>query len=433
MKVALATTGTRGDFQPYIALGQKLLVQGHSPTLLAPKEAQPLADQVGIPMRVIEPSFQTLIANAPVNVFELGDSEAFTRVMTELIVQNTGTWCRSYQEQFPDCDVLVSHPLVAPAINMAVARQVPVALGFPYPKLATNQYPGVTRSRLTFVPGVSQFLARRNDFARKHYLEQIRSVLNDWRVRELGLEPLEPGDPWVTNSRAQTAHMFAYSRHLRGQLINAPEGAVTTGPWVMSEARWMPSDQTKEYISNTRGSLAVITAGSITGTQEATDHTGTCIAAARAAGFIPLVLDGEAQGESLVDGVLVLPSAPHGQLLPSAAVLVHHGGAGTTHAACRAGVPSVTTPNNFDQKLWADTLYDHGVSPQPVPMAQLTEARLRTALQRARNPDMKHRAIVLGKLIYSEGGTGTAVRYLEAMCRGHETPPPDVNDAVTRY
>jgi UDP:flavonoid glycosyltransferase YjiC (YdhE family) len=49
--------------------------------------------------------------------------------------------------------------------------------------------------------------------------------------------------------------------------------------------------------------------------------------------------------------VFVAEALPHDWLFPRTAAAVHHGGAGTTAAALRAGVPSVVVPFMADQPV----------------------------------------------------------------------------------
>ncbi|NIW49113.1 MAG: glycosyltransferase, partial [Gammaproteobacteria bacterium] len=62
---------------------------------------------------------------------------------------------------------------------------------------------------------------------------------------------------------------------------------------------------------------------------------------------------------------------PHQWLFPRMATIVHHGGAGTTAAALRAGVPSVIVPYFADQPFWARHVHQQGASPPPIPQAEL--------------------------------------------------------------
>ncbi len=84
------------------------------------------------------------------------------------------------------------------------------------------------------------------------------------------------------------------------------------------------------------------------------------------------------------DNVYFLESAPHDWLFPRMAAIVHHGGAGTTAAALRAGKPSFVVPYMSDQPFWASRLFDLGVAPHAVPHNQLTADSLARDHQRHR-------------------------------------------------
>jgi sterol 3beta-glucosyltransferase/vancomycin aglycone glucosyltransferase len=112
--------------------------------------------------------------------------------------------------------------------------------------------------------------------------------------------------------------------------------------------------------------------------------------------------------------VLRLTRAPHEQILPHCAFSVHHGGAGTTHAALAAGRPCIVVPYAVDQMYWGQTLARLGVAPPPLPRHQLTGQRLaqrmRTLLH---NPQAEQTAQRLGQQLRAEDGITTAVRWVE--------------------
>src|SRR5262249_38622860 len=74
---------------------------------------------------------------------------------------------------------------------------------------------------------------------------------------------------------------------------------------------------------------------------------------------------------------------PHAQLFPHVAAVVHHGGAGTTAAALRAGVPQVVVPHMADQFYNAHRLCTLGLAPQGIPIKRLTAERLGDAIAAA--------------------------------------------------
>ena len=106
----------------------------------------------------------------------------------------------------------------------------------------------------------------------------------------------------------------------------------------------------------------------------------------------------------------MIDSVPHAWLFPRVAAVVHHGGAGTTAAGLRAGVPTIVIPFFGDQPFWGRRVADLGVGPQPIPRKKLTADKLAQALhQAATDAAMRRRAADLGATIQAEDGVACAV------------------------
>jgi UDP:flavonoid glycosyltransferase YjiC (YdhE family) len=117
--------------------------------------------------------------------------------------------------------------------------------------------------------------------------------------------------------------------------------------------------------------------------------------------------------QSSTHPVYFVESIPHDWLLPRTVAVVHHGGAGTTAAGIRAGIPSILIPIGADQRLWAYRVETLGVGPAPIPRSQLTAERLAKAITQAvTDQAMRQRAATLGEKICSEDGVGEAVRII---------------------
>jgi UDP:flavonoid glycosyltransferase YjiC (YdhE family) len=138
----------------------------------------------------------------------------------------------------------------------------------------------------------------------------------------------------------------------------------------------------------------------------------------RRAGVRALVSRGWAQLEPTAappPDVLFIGPEPHAKLFPRCAAVVHHGGAGTTHAAARAGVPQVVMPQLLDQHYWAERLRVAGVTPgsvgryrrNPQPLARA----LRACVDRS---DIRERALALADRI-STDGLGRTCELLERI------------------
>ena len=116
--------------------------------------------------------------------------------------------------------------------------------------------------------------------------------------------------------------------------------------------------------------------------------------------------------DDLPDTVLPIGEVPHAWLFPRVAAVIHHGGAGTTASAFRAGVPQVIVPHIADQPYWGRRVHELGVGPAPLRRKDLTVDALNAAVSAALRPEASSAAYDLGTRIRAEDGVGDAVRIL---------------------
>ena len=110
----------------------------------------------------------------------------------------------------------------------------------------------------------------------------------------------------------------------------------------------------------------------------------------------------------------MVDSVPFSWLFPRVAAVVHHGGAGTTSAGLRAGVPSIVIPFFADQPFWGQRVAALGVGPAPIPRKKLTAERLAQAIHTAvTDQAMRQRAADLGVKIQAEDGVARAVTIIQ--------------------
>lgn len=108
---------------------------------------------------------------------------------------------------------------------------------------------------------------------------------------------------------------------------------------------------------------------------------------------------------SLPENIFIAGEEPHGKLFPKMRAIVHHGGAGTTSTASRAGVPQITTPHVLDQYYWTNRLETLGVSPGGIKKHQFNVKTLTSRLKEAlENEDIIKSAKDLGYKLKDRNG-----------------------------
>jgi UDP:flavonoid glycosyltransferase YjiC (YdhE family) len=113
--------------------------------------------------------------------------------------------------------------------------------------------------------------------------------------------------------------------------------------------------------------------------------------------------------------VLPISDAPHQRLFPQMVAVVHHGGAGTTTAAARAGIPQVIVPHMLDQFYWARRVEVLGLGPGMLHLGAVTADTLAARITAATAPVFAARAADLGTRAASRDGVPLAVEYLERL------------------
>ena len=127
-------------------------------------------------------------------------------------------------------------------------------------------------------------------------------------------------------------------------------------------------------------------------------------------GFPQALLEGLGESDRFYGG----EGIPHAWLFPRMRFVLHHGGAGTTGAALRAGVPSTAAPFSADQAFWARRILHMGLGPPAPPALRLTLSRLKAIIDRAlTEPSFASRAHQMSESVRREDGVSLALRCIE--------------------
>ena len=194
---------------------------------------------------------------------------------------------------------------------------------------------------------------------------------------------------------------------------------VQTGAWILPDERPLPAELVAFLDAGTPpvyvgfGSMPM---------RASKDVARVAIEAIRAQGRRVVVARGWAD-LALIDDrddCFVVGEVNQQALFGRVAAVVHHGGAGTTTTATRAGAPQVVVPQMADQPYWAGRVADLGIGAAhdgPTPTFESLSAALRTAL----TPETRARATAVAGTIRTDGATVAAKLLLDAVSR--ERPP----------
>lgn len=400
MRALLAAVGTRGDVQPALALALELRKLGHAVRLCISPNFVEWARSVGLEAVAMGVEMR-MPANASGTIPKLTaeDLRRLRESMPDLITDQFETIGAAAD----GCDVIVggnAHQYAAPSIaehagiGCVTAVYAPVAL--PSPELAPPPMPGQT---IGTAPPASIEEQWRN--AARAWNERALERINRNRAR-LSMEPIDDVLDYVL-----TDHTWLAADAALAPVPATPRREIfQTGAWVLADSTPLPSDL-EAFLESSEPPIFV-GFGSMPATGDATRRL---IAAARAEGRRIIVSRGWAD-VGLIDDApdcIVVGDVNHDVLFPRVAAVVHHGGAGTTAAAARAGVPQVITPMFSDQSYWASRIVDLKVG-ATTPHTTMTEASLRGALREVLDPAVVVRARTLARHVGWDGAEIAARR-----------------------
>lgn len=417
MRISLIAFGTRGDVQPIIALGMGLCAAGHNAQVVAGKDFGDWVRAHGLEFAPLSFSIKDMMqSEGGVAWVEARSQPEELRQMKALFAKVGLQGCHDIENAIQGRDLVIggltSDFAAASACEKFGIRYMGAALQPMYPTRAPWA---------TVLPfwnfGESPLNTLAGKVAGRFLFGVFADVMRAYRA-ELKLPQWSYGAYYTRLSR--TPGLCGFSRHVVPPPADYPSSLKVTGYWFLDdEPGWQPPPDLTAFLE--RGKPPVyIGFGSMT-SGDARAKSNAVMSAILQSGQRAVVLRGWA---GLADGaqtgkdVYFLQSAPHAWLFPRMAGVVHHGGAGTTAAAFRAGAPQFVIPHFADQPFWARRAHELGVSVKPVDKFKLNAASLADGITALVNtPSLRENAARLGNLIRAEDGVGAAVAEIEKFCQ----------------
>jgi sterol 3beta-glucosyltransferase len=365
LRITCLTIGSRGDVQPYIALCKGFIAEGHKPRIATHSEFKGWIEGHGIEFAPVagDPAelMRICVENGMFTYSFLKEASSTFRGWIDELLSSAWEACQG-------SDILIESPSAIAGIHVAEALQIPYFRAFTMPWTRTRAYPHafvVPEHKMGGAYNYITYVMFDNVF-----WKAIAGQVNRWRKKELGLsrtnlEKMQPNKvPFLYNfSPSVVVPPLDYSDWIR-----------VTGYWFLDEGQnFQPPKVLTDFIAKARKDgkkLVYIGFGSIVVSDSAA-LTKTIVKSVLKADVRCILSKGwsdrldkkDASEPEIVlpDEILQIKSAPHDWLFTQVDAAAHHGGAGTTGASLRAGLPTIIKPFFGDQFFFGSRVEDLGV------------------------------------------------------------------------
>lgn len=413
--ITILCSGSRGDFQPYIALAQRLKQKGQAVRIAGGKSFEdfvrgygvdfyPFAadiDTVGVDPKLLE------VAGASDNPLKM--LLAFNKMKDYGIymIEDSVRACEGNE-------LIVYHPGCTAGYFAARQMGIPAVLAAPFPLHRTKEHLSVILYGKANANALNITLSY-TMLQSMLWMVAAGSIKPFWK-QKYGRLPEGFGKPFE-NTSAMYPAIVSCSNHVFSRPKDWGPHIHQEGYWFTQEPEnYTPPPALASFLQAGKKPV-YIGFGSMTMTQATEDLHRIAVSALQKTGQRG-VLSGLGDSTGLPEGMLAIDSIPHTWLFANMAAVCHHGGAGTSAAGFRAGVPSAIVPFSNDQFAWAHRAYDLGVGAKPVYRKHLNADNLARAIEAALQKEVAERAAALGEEIRAEKGAESCAEVILGCLKG---------------
>ncbi|KAJ3130493.1 hypothetical protein HK098_000067 [Nowakowskiella sp. JEL0407] len=429
LRIVILIVGSRGDVQPFIALGQELQKKGHRVRLATHETFRKFVKDGGLEFYPLGGSPEELMAYMVKNPGLLpsfdsirhGDISKKRQTMKE-ILESTWRACVDNDDEtnLPFvADAIISNPVSYGHIHCAQLLNVPLHIFFTMPWSATRAFPHplTSISAPRFAEGAANYFSY--DAVEMLTWQGLGDIINDFRKEIAEREGVDLDELTSTNGPfllkdLEVPHTYCFSSSLIPKPKDWGSHIDCSGFIFLNLASSYTPDPELQKFLEAGPPPVYIGFGSIV-VDNPDELTKTIFSAVEKAGVRALVSKGwgglGGKDLQVPSSIHLIGNVPHDWLFQKVAAVCHHGGAGTTSAGLRAGLPTIIVPFFGDQFFWAWELWRAGVSPMPLPFkSKFNVENLAEALKIALTEPLRAKAREVRDMIAKENGAEQAAQ-----------------------
>jgi len=433
-RIAIATIGTQGDVQPYVALAVALKERGYSVVLGANADFEELITGYGIEFCSMGTNIQAFLQqsrfetvmnhNVPEDVPTLlRDGQKIVETAARNMLVNMPALLRDGQKiveiaarrawkMAQGADIIIINMNTSFGIDIAEALDIPAIMTALQPLSMTREFPICAYEWPDLGPAFNQ-LSYLSMSIQQAYYDFPRNRL---RRKLMGLRQRKKGGFFKDSDGNNLTTLYNFSTLVSPRPRDWPKSAIVTGYWQLEDnTGWEPSAKFSAFLDSGSKPIYIGFGSMPFGAERNTSILKDAVAkwggrAVVARGW------GGINPDHLPDTIYAISKAPHDKLFQHVAGVVHHGGAGTTAAGLHAGKPAFVVPQTFDQPYWGRRVRELGCGPAPVRLRKLTPQILANALgDLTTNHDYTEKARALSVRLRAEDGKAKAIKHIERV------------------
>ncbi|KAH6628959.1 UDP-glucose,sterol transferase [Boeremia exigua] len=420
LNVVIQVVGSRGDVQPFIALGQELQKYGHRVRLATHPAFDSFVRDANLEFYPIGGDPKELMAYMVKNPglipsmksLREGDIQKKRTMITEIL---DGCWRSCIEPDLESqqpfvADAIIANPPSFAHVHCAQALGIPLHLMFTMPWTSTRAFP---HPLANFKVGeIDPELINYASYGIVEWLtwQGLGDIINKFR-RSLDLEAVPTTEGPVLAEALHIPFTYCWSPALIPKPADWPSHIDVCGFFFRDPPHYTPPTEIARFLQ--AGPPPVyIGFGSIV-IDDPAKTTCTILEAVRECGVRAIISRGWSNlGEGVPSeshDVLFIGDCPHEWLFQHVSAVVHHGGAGTAACGMRNACPTVIVPFFGDQPFWGKMVAAAGAGPDPIPYDTLTSQSLREGIMFCLLPEAKTAARRIAAQISNEDGIKAAV------------------------